>query len=156
MAADVLVKPAAAWLMNMTPGPGSDRVEEGGLFDRPTLETVDKDGGDTNINLVCWDVSSVLARFPPVLLASSAWREERPAACVHGFSLSASAGLMGFLAKASGVFAAVLLGSGAGMLPGPVGSPAIVNGSCDFAVVETGLGMCAPEMLVTAGMVQDV
>lgn len=153
MAAHVLVKPAAAWLRNMTPGAGSDRVEEGGLFDSPTLETVVKDGGDTNMNLVCWDVSSVLARFPPLLLASSAWREERPAACVHGFSVT---GLMGVLAKASGAFAAAPLGSGAGMLPGPVGSPAIVDVSCDFAIVETGLAVCAPEVLVTAGMVHDV
>lgn len=149
------VKPAAAWLMNMTPGAGSDRVEEGGLLDRPTLETVDRDGGDTNINFACWDVSSAPARFPPALLASSARREERPAACVHGVRFSASAGLRGGLAKASGVFAAVLLGSGAGMLPGPVGSPAIVDGSRDLVAVETGLGVCVPDMLVTAGMVQD-
>lgn len=52
------------------------------------------------------------------------------------------------LAKARGVFVGMLLVS--------VGSSAIVNTSCDFVIVENGLCVCAPEMLVTAGMVQDV
>lgn len=60
------------------------------------------------------------------------------------------------LAKASVVFAVVFVGSGGGMLLVTVGCPVIVNMSCDFVIVDTGLGVCAPEMLVTAGMVQDV
>lgn len=56
------------------------------------------------------------------------------------------------LAKARVVFA----GSGEGMLLVTVGCPATVNESCDFVIVETGLCVCAPELLVTAGMVHDV
>lgn len=39
--------------MNMTPDVGRDPVEEGGLFGRATFETVDKDEGETKMNLAC-------------------------------------------------------------------------------------------------------
>lgn len=72
--ADVLAKVAAAgWPMNMTPDGGRDPVEEGGLFGRETFETVDRDEGETKMNLACWEMSSGPARFTPVLLVNSAW-----------------------------------------------------------------------------------
>lgn len=54
----------------MAPGQGSDFVEEGVLFDETTFEG-DEEEGVTRMNFVCWDLSSVLARFTPVLLMNS-------------------------------------------------------------------------------------
>lgn len=61
---------AVGWLMNMTLEL-SDFVEEGVPFDKATFET-EEEVGVTRMNLVIWDLSSVLARFTPVLLMNSA------------------------------------------------------------------------------------
>lgn len=63
---------AVGWLMNMTLELGSDFMEEGIPFDKATFE-VAEEGGVTRMNLVTWDLSSVLARFTAVLLMSSAF-----------------------------------------------------------------------------------
>lgn len=62
---------AVGWLMNMTLELGSDFGEEGVPFDKATFE-VEEEEGVTRMNLVTWDLSSVLGRFTPVLLTNSA------------------------------------------------------------------------------------
>lgn len=62
---------AVGWLMNMTLEPGSDLVKEGLPFDKAELE---EEEGVTRMNLVTWDLSSVLALFKPVLLNSACVR----------------------------------------------------------------------------------
>lgn len=58
------------WLMNMTLELGSGFVEEGVSFDTATFEAEEEEGV-TRINLVTWDLSSVLARFIPGLQMNS-------------------------------------------------------------------------------------
>lgn len=60
---------AVGWLINMTLEPGSDFEEEGVPFDKAIVEVGDKDGA-SRMNLVTWDISSVLTRFTPVLPTS--------------------------------------------------------------------------------------
>lgn len=62
---------AVGWLMNTTLELGSDFVEEGVPFGKATFEGEEEEGV-TRMNLVTWDLSSVLARFTPVLLMNSA------------------------------------------------------------------------------------
>ena len=62
---------AVGWLMNMTLELGSDFVEESVSFDTATFEAEEEEGV-TRINLVTWDLSSVLlARFTPGLHMNS-------------------------------------------------------------------------------------
>lgn len=60
------------------------------------------------------------------------------------------------LAPAACLLGVIFSATGVGMLLVTGGSLAIANVSCDLVVVETGVCVCAPEMLVTAGMVQGV
>lgn len=72
---DVMVDDAAAvgWLMNMTLEPGSDAVEEEVTFGTAVFEEEEEEEEEvTRMNLVTWDLSSVLARFTPGLLINCA------------------------------------------------------------------------------------
>lgn len=55
--------------MNMTLELGTDLVGEG-----VPLAKAEEEGGETRMNLVTWDLSSVLARFTPVLVMKSCVR----------------------------------------------------------------------------------
>lgn len=68
---DVVGDDAVGWLMNITLEPGCDFVGEGIPFGMATFEA-EEEVGVTRMNLVTWDLSSVLGRFTPVLPMNSA------------------------------------------------------------------------------------